>query len=241
MMPLLDHFTAPVPFRQRWESFHSYWAARIGTQLNESLPKRFFTAVQQHHGSRIEADVLEYDGGPDPDGNGSGGGLAVQTYAPPKVTGVFPATFPDEVEITIVDVEDSEKLVGVIELVSPANKHDPKSRGTFAGKCAAYLANGIGLLIVDPVLTKHFNLHDEIINLLQHPADFRMPQGTHSYAAAYRPVRREETNQIDFWTSALSVGDILPTLPLALKGWGCIPIDLEDSYMQVCETTGLVH
>ncbi len=239
-MPLLDHFTAPVPFRQRWESFHSYWAVRIGTQLNASLPKRFFAAVQQHHGSQIEADVLEYDERPGPQTNGSYGGLAVQTYAPPQATGVFPATFPDEVEIKIVDMEDSEKLVGVIELVSPANKHDPKSRRTFAGKCAAYLANGIGLLIVDPVLTKHFNLHDEIIDLLQHAADFRMPQGTAAYTSAYRPVRRDESNQIDYWTSPLTVGEILPTMPLALKGCGCIPIDLEDSYMQVCEATRLV-
>jgi hypothetical protein len=29
-MPLLDHFTPPIPVRKRWQSFHSYWAVAIG-------------------------------------------------------------------------------------------------------------------------------------------------------------------------------------------------------------------
>ena len=133
-MPLLDHFTPPVALRKRWESFHSYWAVAIGTHLNDTLPERYHASVQQHHGSRIEADVLEYDLGPKHEANGSSGGIAVQAYAPPKTTGVLPGTFPDEIEIRIVDVEDSENLVAEIELVSPSNKESPGSRGAFAGK-----------------------------------------------------------------------------------------------------------
>lgn len=238
-MPLLDHFTAPVPLRRRWESFHSYWAVAIGTHLNETLPRRFHAAVQQHHGSRIEADVLEYDQGPAAGANGEAGGVALQTYAPPQATGVLSASFPDEVEIPVVDVEDSEQLVGVIELVSPSNKHDPASRRAFAGKCAAYVLNGVGLIVVDPVLVKHFNLHDELIDLLQQPVEFRMVHGSWTYASAYRPVRRGESNQIDYWALPLAVGAELPTLPLALKGWGCIPVSLEDSYAEACKTNRL--
>jgi hypothetical protein len=238
-MPLLDHFTPPVALRKRWESFHSYWAVAIGTHLNDTLPERYHASVQQHHGSRIEADVLEYDLGPKHEANGSSGGIAVQTYAPPKTTGVLPGTFPDEIEIRIVNVEDSENLVAVIELVSPSNKESPSSRGAFAGKCASYLANGIGLIVVDPVIHKYFNLHDELIDLLHHPQEFKMAADIVSYAAAYRPIRREQTNQIDFWTQPLTIGAPLPMLPLALKGQGCIPIDLEETYVATCHNNHL--
>jgi hypothetical protein len=158
--------------------------------------------------------------------------VAVQTYAPPAATGAFSAVFPDEAEVRVADTEDSDRLVAVIELVSPANKHDPAARRAFAGKCAAYLAQGVGLLIVDPVLNKPYNLHDELIHLLRRSEVLRMPPGTSIYATAYRPIRREDANQIDFWSVALAVGESLPTLPLALKGWGCIPIDLEATYME---------
>jgi len=231
-MPLLDHFTVPVPLRQRWESFRMYWAAMIGSHLNDLLPERFYAAVQQHHGSRIEADVLEYDmNGRDAE-SADNGGLAVQTYAPPRTTGTFPAIFPDEIEIPVIDLEDSGKLAGVIELVGPSNKHDPASRRTFAGKCASYLANGIGLIIVDLVSNKRFDLHDELIDLLGHASELQI--GTCRYATAYRPVRRGPDNVIDFWASPMEIGEPLPTLPFALKGWERVPLHLEETYNDTC-------
>jgi hypothetical protein len=50
------------------------------------------------------------------------------------------------------------------------------------------------------------------------------------YAVAYRPVRRQEENQIDLWPTALSIGGMLPVLPLALRGGHPVPLDLEASY-----------
>jgi len=236
-MPLRDHFTEPVDFRLKWESFHSYWAVSIGSLLNRVLPKRFHAAVQQHHGSRIEADVLEYDLGSNASTNGTGGGVALQTYAPPQATGVLNATFPDEVEVPIVDLEDSDNLVAVIELASPSNKHDPMARRAFAGKCASYLSNGVGLIVVDLVFKSHFNLHDELLAMIVPKST---PSSSWSYAAAYRPIRRDDTNQIDYWLNSLAVGEPLPTLPLCLKGWGSIPLDLEETYQETCRLNRIV-
>src|SRR5262249_55614963 len=162
-----DHFTEPVPLPKRWESFHTYWAAAIGGALNRFLPPRFFAGIQIHPSGRIEADVAEFDRGPEPSSNGSEGGILLQTYAPPATTAVLNAVFPDESEIPIIDQYEDGRLVAVIELVSPSNKHDPESRRVFAAKCAAYLAKGVGLVIVDPVLTMRFNLHDELTTVLQ--------------------------------------------------------------------------
>jgi hypothetical protein len=239
-MPLLDHFTEPVSLPRQWESFHTYWAAAIGGALNRTLPERFFAAITIHPGGRVEADIAEFDRGPDPSANGSGGGIALETYAPPAATAVLTAAFPDDVHIPVIDRHEDGRLAAVIELISPSNKHDPIARRSFAGKCAAYLAKGVGVVVVDPVLTMRFNLHDELIDLLRHPPEARMPTGSWAYGVAYRPARRDDQNLIDVWAERLTVGTPLPTLPLALLGWATVPLDLEDTYMDVCRLCRLV-
>jgi hypothetical protein len=239
-MPLLDHFTEPVALPRKWESFHTYWAAAIGGALNRTLPDRFFAAVTIHPGGRVEADVAEFDRGPDPSANGSGGGVAVQTHAPPAASVVLDAAFPDDVFVPIIDQHQDGRLAAVIELISPSNKHDPIARRSFAGKCAAHLAKGVGVVVVDPVHTMRFNLHDELIDLLRHPATAHMPAASWAYSVAYRPARRDERNQIDVWTEPLAVGARLPVMPLALLGWATVPLDLEDTYLEVCRLCRLV-
>ena len=53
-----------------------------------------------------------------------------------------------EVEIRIVG---GATLVGAIELVSPGNKDRAEAHRAFAAKCASYLHEGIGLVIIDVV------------------------------------------------------------------------------------------
>jgi hypothetical protein len=38
IMPLLDHFHAPLDERYPWDSFHSGWATRIADQLSDRVP-----------------------------------------------------------------------------------------------------------------------------------------------------------------------------------------------------------
>jgi hypothetical protein len=96
----------------------------------------------------------------------------------------------------------------------------------------AYLQRGIGLIVVDIVTSRHANLHDELMALLGHAEGFPFPAPTPLYATAYRPAHREERNEIDLWREPLALGQPLPTLPLAVRGLGCLPIDLEGTYME---------
>jgi 3-isopropylmalate/(R)-2-methylmalate dehydratase large subunit len=50
-----------------------------------------------------------------------------------------------------------------VELRSPRNKDRPESRRAFGAKSAAYLQRGIGLITVDIVSSRQFNLHNELI------------------------------------------------------------------------------
>jgi hypothetical protein len=192
----------------------------------------------------VEADVAEFEG---LDGDESeempeseaAGGVAVLPWAPPVATLTIPAVFPDDLEVYVRDELDDARLVAVVELVSPGNKDRPETRLAFAAKSAAYLQRGIGLIILDVVSTRHSNLHNELIPLLGQDSTFAMPHEATLYAVAYRPIRRGETNQIDAWTSVLLVGAKLPVLPLALRRFRPVPLDLEAAYEDACRHSRL--
>jgi hypothetical protein len=239
-MPLLDHFRAPLYPQRPWESFHGSWCNAMMRQLNQMLLPRYFAAFQVHLGSRVEADVAEFDQGAvlAVQGNGEGG-VAVATWAPPAATCTIDAIFPDDIEVRVLDTRDGTVLVAVVELVSPGNKDRPEAREAFAAKCAAYLQRGIGLVVVDVVTVRQANLHNDLLDLLRQAGAPRMSEDSFLYASAYWPVHRQERNAIDLWVAPLALGQPLPTLPLALRGAGCVPLNLDSAYARAREDSGL--
>jgi hypothetical protein len=236
-MPLLDHFHEPIYTTFPWESFHAAWAAEIMAWLNQRLPRRYFATMYTHLGSEIAADVAEFERTSTSDGPRNGaanGGVAVETWAPPATTLAMPAVFPDDLEVRVHDRERDLKVVAVVELVSPGNKDRPEMRRAFAVKCAAYLQRGIGVVAVDIVTSRHFNLHNELVRLVGLAEPFLMAKDASLSAVAYRPVRRDETDQVDLWPVQLAVGDPLPTLPLSLRGGPTVPLDLDATYAETC-------
>ncbi|MBA4064474.1 MAG: hypothetical protein C0501_12320 [Isosphaera sp.] len=243
-MPLYDHFHGDLG-RRPWESFHSQWAGCIAADLNRRLPKRFVADAPMHLGMGVAADVAEYEkrAAPGPKNGapagGSGGGVAVATepeiYAPPEPMLSMPAEFPTEIKVEVRDATRAYRVVGVVELVSPGNKKEEDERERFAAKCWAYLGKGIGLVVIDIVTERHWNLHNEFVRLAAHDDKFLMPGDPYLYTAAYRPVHRKKEDLIDLWTWPLAVGAALPAVPLALKGFGCVRLDLEATYAEACE------
>jgi hypothetical protein len=164
-MPLLDHFHPPLEGRRHRESFHAAWAGEIMAMLNEGLlPPEYYAETQVHVGPRVEVDVASIgpDGGPG--GTSGGNGVAVAPYTE-AVVRTMPAVFPPEFEVQVIHSFGGPILVGAIELVSPGNKDRPEARRAFAIKCATYLHQGIGLVVVDVVTSRQANLHDELIAL----------------------------------------------------------------------------
>jgi hypothetical protein len=240
-MPLLDHFHEPLVPTRTCESFHAQWAGSLAAALNRDLPRpRYFAATQAHVGAKVEADVAEFEALPEAGGLTNGvAGVAVQTYAPPVTELAMPLVFPDDFEVQVFDTRGGARLVAVIELVSPGNKDRAEHRRAFAIKSAAYLQRGIGLVVVDVVTERQFNLHNELAALLGQDERYRMPAEVFLYAVAYRPVSLHGTNQASLWMVPLNVGQPLPRLPLALRGNGCVPIDLEATYNEARERDGL--
>jgi hypothetical protein len=235
-MPLLDHFRPPLSDHRPWESFHATWAGSLADRLNQGgLPPGYIALEQIHAGATLEIDVSTYDEREQAGATERNGGVAVQTvWTPATAPQTLPAVFPERCTVEIVTTEGGRTLAAAIELVSPGNKDRIQKRRLFAAKCATYLSRGIGLVVLDVVTTRGGNMHNEMVDLLGLDASFRMVGDPPLYAIAYRPLRRDQIDQVDTWPMPLAVGALLPTVPLSLSADCCIAVDLEAAYVDAC-------
>jgi len=237
-VPLLDHFHPPLSEERHWEGFHSKWANALVDALNEDLlPPGYFAEPHIHFGARVEIDAATFRRRSPAGAAEAPAAVAtapVRTWTPPEPTVVLPTAFPDTFEVRVVNTDAGPTLVAAIELVSPGNKDRPEQRRSFALKCGSYLVQGVGLIVVDVVTARHANLHDDMVRLLPDGDALLFPAQPSLYAAAYRPIRREDKDEVDTWLTPLAVGQRLPVLPLALTVEICLPVDLETTYIDAC-------
>jgi hypothetical protein len=230
-MSLHDHFRPPLSVTRPWEGFHSAWATMIAGGLNRLLLPRYVALPLTSRGPLVEIDVAAVEQ------KSSAPGVPMDWKpAAPDLDGPVDMTGRDLFEVRVVDQEGG-LLVGVIELISPANKDRPAARQAFAGKCAGYLRSGVGLVLVDVVTTRQHDLHRQLLELVE----FDCPseeQASTLYAAAYRTAGEEE-KRLQVWRHRLRVGAELPTLPLWLSPEVAVPVDLDASYGAACEILGI--
>jgi hypothetical protein len=243
-MPLLDHFHAPLHPQRHWDAFHSRWANAIADLLNdELLPPDYFAEPETQGAGRVEIDVATFTGQPEGEavtGTVTTATLPARVWSPPAPALLMPAVFPGTFRVQVFRNDGGAVLVGAIELVSPGNKDRGDQRRAFAVKCASYLYYGVGLVMVDVVTNRQGNLHNEMVNVMQQPPSYQFGTDESLYAVAYRPRRREEMGQIEIWTTALSLGQALPALPLFLGADLRVPVDLEATYSEACQRLRLV-
>jgi hypothetical protein len=218
-MPLRDHFHPPLSIRRHWHAFHNAWATYLASDLNSRLPEGYFAEPNVQFG--IEIDVATFQ-----EVNGLG-------WSPPAPALTIPLpVLAEVVEVAVYSASGGPTLAGAVELVSPANKDRAQHRDAFVSKCASYLQQGVGLAVVDVVTERAANLHDELLARFAGPTAPRL--GDSLYAAAYRPVQRNDQTELDVWPAGLAVGQPLPTLPLWLRGGLCLPVELEATYERTC-------
>ncbi len=222
------------------------WAATLVENLNERLlPKGYYADVQTHVGSRVEIDVATFEKeSSNTDGPRDGTATATlspQVWSPPAPALTMPAVFPDTFEAHIFSTDRGGwELVAAIELVSPGNKDRPETRRAFAIKSASYLCQGVSLIMMDIVTERQANLHNEMMRLLGAAEALYLPAEASLYAVAYRPVLRNEKEEIDLWPAAFALGGNLPLLPLALSGILSVPVDFEAAYTEACRKLRLL-
>jgi hypothetical protein len=217
-MPLLDHFHPPLSERRQWHSFQNSWATVIAFDLNRQLPPGYFADPNVQFGIEIDVGTFEEEKA----GNGT------PSWVPPAPTMTIPMTLlTDVVEVRVFNSEAGPVLIGAIELVSPANKDRPATRDAFASKCACYLQQAIGLIVVDLVTDRRADLHADLLRRLN---DAAVPPASDLWAASYRPWQSGEQTNLEIWHHALAVGAPLPTRPFWLKDGPYMKVDLEATY-----------
>jgi hypothetical protein len=96
------------------------------------------------------------------------------------------------------------------------------------------------VVLIDVVTDRHANLHNELLRTIGGSNPQVMPDSP-TYISGYRPVHRRKTevNVIEIWAYEATVGQTIPSIPLGLRGGPVIVLDLEETYTDAINATGL--
>ena len=204
-MSIRDHLNPDIADITPFEAFHTQWAAHIVIDLNERLPEGFLAVPHTHIGDR-EVDVRT-----DKFLEALKKHELKALYQPqPPVTAN--AEFPTEFEVFVDYIESGRHItVGVIEIISPANKARPSERDSFVAKCKNLIAKNVSLIMVDIYSPPFFNLHNQLLQSLKVTCGFlEERQESPLYCAAYRRTSSEAAKPaVNIWSYPLKVGDLL--------------------------------
>ena len=230
-MPLRDHFHSPVDDVTSWETFHAGWPMVIVQGLFRKLPRRYVAAPHVPCEPCVEIDVPG-DEPSDPDS------LCENTnvWSPPRPALTVATGLPaqDEYEVRVYDTTLGRGLVAAVEIVSPSNKDRSEHRRAFVAKCAALLQERVSVTIVDLVTTRNFNLYRELLEFIGQADPSLGPEPPSLYAVACRGTKKDKTWLLEAWVQPLTLGQLLPTLPLWLADNLAVPLELEGSYEETC-------
>jgi Protein of unknown function (DUF4058) len=210
-MPLRDHFRSPVNDKHTWGSLHGLWPATIVRELFDLFPPGFQAEPNINLGSPFENDIA------------------------PTHTGEADLSEQDVYEVRIYDVDRGRRLVAAIEIVSPSNKDRPETREVFVAKVAALLQKGVCVSIVDLVTIRQFNLYADFLTLLGRNDPHLAPTPPDIYTVTLRSRQlRKMPSLLDAWFYPMTVGQLLPTLPIWLSPDLRVSLNLEMSYEESC-------
>lgn len=219
-----------------FHDFHLSWLAAIKRVLNAGLlPPDYYALTEQYAGPG-QPDVLALHSPVAPPGNGSHaggwpetGGVALRTEAPPVH---FHDRADDEVyapkgRAIAIRRTNGDRVVAVIEVVSPGNKGSKAALRAFVTKAADYLVAGVHLLVLDlfpPSARDPQGIHPALWSeFVDRP--FTLPSGKSLTLAAYSAGVPKEA-----FVQPVGVGDPLPEMPLYLTPGAYVAVPLEATY-----------
>jgi Protein of unknown function (DUF4058) len=226
-MPMQDWTQVPHGI---FHAFHHEWISEIGRTLNRGLLPRDYYALPEQLAAGFGPDglTLQEQG---PHGRaGSGGGVATAPQARPRTR--FMAETESEFHrrkksTIVVRHVSGDRIVAMIEIVSPGNKATQSALHAFVNKACELLEHRIHLLMVDllsPSPRDPQGIHAAIWAELENDA-FCLPTDQPLTLVAY---------ECDLTTRAyiepIAVGQPLPDMPLYLEPNHWIAVPLEATY-----------
>lgn len=215
--------------------FHQRWMAALSDCLNDGrLPSDHYALAEQIAGD-YGPDVLalQVDGPEHLNGDTAGGAfageLAVAT-APPRVhftaqTEMDPYALKQST--LVVRHSSGDRIVALVEIVSPGNKNNRHGLRTFVEKAASALYRGYHLLILDvqpPGPCDPQGIHGAIWEEIA-DASYRAPADRPLTLAAYSAGPPKTA-----YVEPVAVGAPLPDMPLFLRAESYVLVPLELTY-----------
>lgn len=215
-----------------WDSVHQLWINALLYWIQDRLPSGY----RAYLGSAPGLTVAAESGRPD---------IAVRT-APPPADNAATATEmlvagpePDFHAIAVLPSEPAAavhivylgQLVAAIELVSPRNKDRPSAREFYRNRYLSYLWSGVHLMLVD---VHRRPVGFSFIEAMAAELQCRFPTGLPPHVVSWNAGGRtpEGGQFLDGWYRTLTIGEPLPTVPLALTAERSLLIDLEHTYAE---------
>ena len=222
-----------------WHDFHHAWTAELRNALNEGLLPPDYYAQSEQVAGPMGPDVLTLqESGPSANGarathstgtSDRAGSVAVAT-APPRVRHSEEAEMNDFVlkrRTVVVRHNSGDRIVALLELVSPGNKGSQGAIETFVEKAQESLYRGYHLLIVDlfpPGPRDPHGLHAVIWRGLSETA-FELSPDEPLALLAYSAGPRKKA-----YIEPTRVGNDLIEMPLFLTPDTYINVPLETTY-----------
>lgn len=223
-----------------FHAFHTAWITHLQEALNGGiLPSDYYALGEQRSGD-IGPDVLTLHTGADsedmpetpPSGPQNVGMIAVAEH-PPKVRLALEATrdaafYTAKRRTLVIYHSTGDRIVALLEIVSPGNKHSLRTIEAFLDKAMAALNAGYHLLVIDlfpPARHDPNGMHGLIWEYLndevwQAPTEY--PLSLASYCAK---------SPIAAYVEPIAVGMQLVDMPLFLTPQHYVNLPLEDTYM----------
>ena len=216
-----------------FHAFHQGWITSLCNALNRgALPPDYFALAEQSVKGPVP-DVLALrlskgKMGPVKDSPG-GGGVAVEAHPPrarlvQRVEDIIYVRKADRVTVR----HRHGQVVAVIEIVSPGNKASKAELRAFVQKACELIQQGVHLLVIDlfpPTKRDPQGIHEAIWSELAGD-DFTLPADKPLTLAAYDAGPPEVVAYVE----PVTVGDILPDMPLFLRPEYYVPAPLEATY-----------
>jgi Protein of unknown function (DUF4058) len=125
-----------------------------------------------------------------------------------------------------------DRVVAIVEVVSPGHKSTAQALEKFVQKVAELLERGIHFLIIDLIPPGRYDprgIHGAVWDYID-GRTYSPPPDKPLTLAAY-----ESGLVTQAYVVPIAVGDVLPEMPLFLEPDGCVEVPLEDSYQSAWE------
>jgi hypothetical protein len=220
-----------------FHDFHYSWVLEIKRALKRGLlPKGYYVMAEQLGGDLGAPDVLTLQAaGTEPGPEGPLSGTATLAETPPAVqarTTIVRDPYARLQRSLVIRHTSGDRIVALIEVLSPGNKSSRHAIRSFLDKAVAALDGGVHLLLVDvhpPGPRDPNGIHGAILNEIG-SEDYVLGGENPLTAVAYVGGA-----VVEGFATHFAVGRPIPEMPLFLTRENYVRVPLEATYMAAWE------